>query len=115
MNKLTLLFSLLLMSLGSFASHVTGGNVSYECIGPNQFLITLTIYEDCATAFTSSTNQTVSISNDCGITGLTSVSLTNIIYQNQIAPLCPADLPNSSCNAGIYEHFWQGVVTLPAN
>ncbi len=93
--------------------------MSYECVGPNQFLVTLTIYEDCASAFISSANQTISVSNDCGITGLTSASLTNVVYQNQFSPLCPSAVSSSTCNGGtlpgMYEHIWQGVVTLPAD
>jgi len=106
-------------TLVSFASHIPGGNVSYECVGPNQFLVTLTIYEDCASAFISSANQTISVANDCGITGITSASLTNVVYQNQFSPLCPSAVSSSTCNGGtlpgMYEHIWQGVVTLPAD
>lgn len=43
------LFSLLLWSnLGnSFASHVIGGDISYRCLGNNQFEITFILYHDC--------------------------------------------------------------------
>ncbi|MFT7613978.1 MAG: hypothetical protein ACI9J3_002959 [Parvicellaceae bacterium] len=116
-----IIFCILLVctSLFSYSSHVTGGNVSYECVGPNQFLISVTIYEDCASGFITPTDITIQASNDCGIPGLTSAVLTNVVYQNQFAPLCPADLANSTCNGGtlpgMYEHIWQGVVTLPAD
>lgn len=119
MKHLTLLFTLLFFTLTSMASHIPGGNVSYECVGPNTFLVTLTIYEDCATAFLGPTDQTITITNDCGIPGLTSATLTNVVFQNPFAPLCPADLPNSTCNGGtlpgMYEHIWQGTVTVPAD
>jgi len=119
MPRIILCLALICTSLFSYSSHVTGGNVEYECIGPNQFLISVTMYENCASAFLNPADITIQVSNDCGIPGLTSAVLTNVVYQNQFAPLCPADLPNSTCNGGtlpgMYEHVWQGVVTLPAD
>jgi hypothetical protein len=37
----------LLFSLQSAANHILGGNISYECLGGDQYQITLTIYKDC--------------------------------------------------------------------
>ena len=119
MCRIYLTIFFVVSTLVSLASHIPGGNVSYECVGPNQFLVTLTIYEDCASAFISSADQTISVENDCGITGITSASLTNVVYQNQFSPLCPSAVSSSTCNGGslpgMYEHIWQGVVTLPAD
>lgn len=101
----------------SFASHVPGGNITYECVGPNQYLLTLTLFEDCGTAFTTNTNQTIDIENDCGYTGLTSVSAANTVFQQEVSQLCDAQLNNSECNGGtlpgIYMHQWTALVTLP--
>jgi len=69
----------------SQASHVPGGNITYECVGPNQYLLTLTLFEDCGTAFTSNTNQTIQIANDCGCTSLTSISMPNLVFQQDPA------------------------------
>ncbi|MBL4705039.1 MAG: hypothetical protein JKY54_10985 [Flavobacteriales bacterium] len=118
MKKLALvILAFIGISISSYASHVPGGNVTYECIGPNQYLITLNLYEDCGTAFTGTGNQTVTIDNDCGFTGLTSVSLTNTIYQLEVSQLCDLQIGNSECNGGslpgIYHHQWQAIVTLP--
>ncbi len=117
MKRLALAAIALCFTITSLASHVPGGNITYECIGPNQYLITLTLFEDCGTAFTSNTNQTIQIDNDCGYTGLTSLSLTNTVFQQEVSQLCDTELPNSECNGGplpgIYMHQWQAVVTLP--
>jgi gliding motility-associated-like protein len=120
-SKLTfcLIFCASMISFESRASHVPGGNIMYECVGPNQFLITLTLFEDCSTAFEGSGNQTVTISNTCGITGLTSVSLPNTVFQQEVSQLCDNQLSQSQCNGGnlpgVYMHQWQGIVTLPGN
>jgi gliding motility-associated-like protein len=99
------------------ASHVPGGNITYECVGPNQYEITLTLYEDCGTAFTGSGPQSITLSNDCGLANPT-VSLTNTIFQQEVSQLCPAQIGNSECNGGtlpgVWMHQWTAIVTLPA-
>ena len=45
--SLVFMFALLLSSANVFASHVVGGDVEYECVGPRQWKIRLTIYRDC--------------------------------------------------------------------
>ncbi len=115
-KTLTLFFALITGILSSYASHVPGGNVTYECVGPNQYLVTLTLFEDCGTAFTGQTNQNITITNDCGLVN-PSGSLPNTIYQQDISQLCPASMGQSECNGGnlpgIYMHQWQAVITLP--
>lgn len=105
------------LSLQSKASHVPGGNITYNCIGPNQFEITLTLFEDCGSAFEGSGNQTITITNDCGLTGITTLSLTNVIYQQEVSQLCPAMIGQSECGngtlPGVWMHQWTGIVTLP--
>ncbi len=100
------------------ASHVPGGNITYECVGPNQYLVTLTLFEDCGTAFTGNTNQNITISNDCGLVNPNG-SLPNTVFQQEISQLCPSSVNQSECNGGtlpgIYMHQWQAVITLPAD
>jgi gliding motility-associated-like protein len=98
------------------ASHVPGGNITYECVGPNQYLVTLTLFEDCGTAFTGNYDEYLTLTNDCGLAS-PSVTLPNIVYQQEMSQLCPAQIGNSECNGGtlpgIWMHQWQAVVTLP--
>lgn len=118
-NILALFIILLSYANISLASHVPGGNITYECLGNNQYLITLTLFEDCGTAFETNANESITISNDCGIAGLTTASLTNTVFQQEVSQLCSSQLPLSECNGGtmpgVYMHQWQGVVTLPAD
>lgn len=122
MKHLQQLFIFTLLSLVGMstmqASHVPGGSITYQCVGPNQFMITLTLFEDCGSAFEANGTQMVSINNACGIGGLTSVTLQNTIYQQEVSQLCSSQLPQSECNGGtlpgVYMHQWQGIVTLPA-
>jgi gliding motility-associated-like protein len=112
-------FSILfLIPTSSYASHVPGGNITYECVGPNQYAITLTLYEDCGSAFEGNGSQFITINNDCGIAGLTSATLPNVIYQQEVSQLCPAQIGSSECNGGnlpgVWMHQWTQIVTLPA-
>lgn len=119
MKKLLALFALIGFSLSTFASHVPGGNITYECLGNNQYLITLTLFEDCGTAFETNADESITIANDCGIAGLTNASLTNTVFQQEVSQLCIGQIGQSECNGGtlpgVYMHQWQGIVTLPAD
>lgn len=121
MRKILFVLLLLVINLFSLksvlASHVPGGNITYECLGNNQFKVTLTLFEDCATAFISNSPETITITNDCGITGLTSATLNMVVFQDEVSQLCAAALPSSECNGGtypgVYMHVYEGIVTLP--
>jgi gliding motility-associated-like protein len=106
-------------SMISFASHVPGGNITYECLGNNQYKIILTMYEDCGSAFIGdfgSLDEDIDINSDCGHS--LSLTLTNTIFQENISQLCPSSMAQSECNGGslpgVYRHQWEGVITLPA-
>lgn len=43
-----LIFYLLLQSAVAYAAHLVGGEISYECLGNNQYRIKLVVYRDCA-------------------------------------------------------------------
>lgn len=114
---LTLIFFTVLGLTQVKASHIPGGTLTYECVGVNQFKFRLTLYEDCGTAFQSSANVSIAVSNTCGLTGLTTVSLSNVIYQQEVSQLCPSSIAQSECSGGslpgIYMHVWENTVTLP--
>ena len=45
-NAVVLLF-LTFISLKNFATHIVGGEIYYDCLGNNNYAITLKIYRDC--------------------------------------------------------------------
>ena len=45
--RIFILFTLLFTGSNSFASHMIGGDVTYRCLGANNFEITITLYQDC--------------------------------------------------------------------
>ena len=90
-----------------------GSDLTYACIGPNQYRITLKVYRDC-NGISMPTSFAVSYSSaTCGASG--SVSLTRV-SATDITPLCPS--VTSACSGGsspfgVELHLYQGVVTLP--
>jgi len=117
MKKNILIILSLLLSYVSHASHVPGGNITYECIGPNTYVVTLTLFEDCGTAFTSNGTMSINVANSCGLPFASTVSLQNIIFQQEVSQLCASSMPLSECNGGslpgVYMHVWQDTITLP--
>ena len=48
-TRLLLVLALLAVMQSSVAEHLVGGEIFYECLGGDQYLITLKVYRDCYT------------------------------------------------------------------
>ena len=111
--SITLTFTLLL-ALNVKASHIAGGDLTYTCLGGNQYQINLNLFVDCL-GFDPGVTQTINFSSTCGGTATTSVSVTNP-GGTEISQLCPSQINNSTCNNGNLPGMWvfhfTGTVTL---
>lgn len=115
-----LIFSAFLFVLcgNLMASHVPGGNITYEYVGPNTWVITLTVFEDCGNSFMTNAAEQITATNTCGLNS-PNISLPNVIFQDEVSQLCPLILNQgqSECNGGafpgVYMHVWQDTITLP--
>lgn len=110
-----LLFS---MQQRADASHAMGADISYECLGNNQYRITLTYYRDCA-GISAPTSASIAISSAlCGVT-LPNLTLAQDPTRSniEVSQLCPQQLPQSRCNGGtlpgVQVFTYTGIVTLP--
>ncbi|WCL82166.1 gliding motility-associated C-terminal domain-containing protein [Saprospira sp. CCB-QB6] len=110
---------LLLLLLISFsglsplkATHFMGFDLTYSCVGPNQYLVTLKAYRDCDGASLGSSFNINYQSTSCGVSG--SLSLSRI-SATDITPLCPS--ATSACSGGstlgVEAHVYQGTLNLP--
>ncbi len=124
----SLLFFLIVIPNFSQASHISGGDITYECIGPNQYFITLKLFRDCSGISMSSTSSIV-FTNSCGLTNPTltlnlqdpatnaNCAGTVASCATEISQLCPTQISNSTCNGGTLPgmqlYTYTGVVTLP--
>jgi gliding motility-associated-like protein len=96
------------------ATHVEGGDITYQCIGGNQYIVTLSLYRDCAgvAAPTSVSLNFKSVS--CGQNfnaTLNKIPGTGV----EVTPICPTML--SVCSGGTFpgvqEYIYRATVTLP--
>ncbi|MDX2245895.1 MAG: gliding motility-associated C-terminal domain-containing protein [Bacteroidia bacterium] len=111
----SLIFSLFPVSR-SFATHAMGVDLTYQCLGGNQYQITLAFYRDCAGITTQPTYSIGVRSVSCGVNTTLTVNQVSAV---DISPLCPAQKPNSSCQGGflpgVEQYIYTGIITLPAN
>ena len=117
MNNLKLIWIglLTLFAVESSASHVLGGNITWQCLGGNQYQITFNMYRDCFGQSAPLSQETVFlIPSGCGVLPFSvNLSLTST---TEVSELCPIELANSSCNGGILpgaqQLVYSGTVTL---
>jgi len=99
------------------ATHVVGGDITYTCLGGNQYQINLAFYRDCAGVEPPIT-ATVDIKSVSCVKNwnliLTRVAGTNI----EVLPACPGQATRctnpQSLIPGIKECLYSGIITLPA-
>ncbi len=116
MNKkllTTLLFSFLIVA-SIKATHVQGGDITYRCLGGNQYEISLALYRDCAGVAAPTTVSINYRSASCGINQ--NVTLNRITGTGiEVTPICPSLA--TQCTGGTYpgvqEYIYRGIVTLP--
>jgi PKD repeat protein len=104
----------LLLSLATFsaqATHFSGGEIYYNCLGNDQYQVTLIIYRDCA-GIQLDPQFNVSFESPCD-NFTVQVNTPAGVEQSQ---LCDLVLPNSSCNGGtlpgIQQYTYTTTVTL---
>ena len=98
----------------AFASHAQSADITYQCLGGNQYKISLSFYRDCA-GVAAPTTATINISSaSCG------QNLTLTLNQLpgtgiEVSPICAS--MNTQCSGGAYpgvqEYKYSGVITLP--
>lgn len=117
--KTTILLLILSVSAqNGVASHIMGLDLTYECLGPNEYEFTLNFYRDCS-GVDAPTSAFISIeSASCG--EFLSESLTQDVANSgiEVSQLCPGN--TSTCDdpnaiyPGVEVYTYTGVVTLPA-
>ena len=94
------------------ATHMSGGEIYWECIGPNTYRIQLVVYRDCA-GINVDPSYTLQLTSPCGNRSLTVTTPGGV----EISQLCDMELPNSTCNGGtlpgIQQYIYSGTIVLP--
>ena len=104
---------ILLLALGIFlfgsqevhASHFSGADITYQCLGNNQYYVTLTLYRDCDGVGMSTQEFLNMTSASCGLNPAGVALQRDTFYE--VSQLCPAALSQSSygSGSGIYPGF----------
>ncbi len=94
-------------------SHAMGADLTYECLGPNQYRLTYSFYRDCS-GITAPSSVSVNFESSCFGSG--TVSLTPTLGSpTRISATCPgvATTCNGGSYTGIEEWIYTGIVNLP--
>lgn len=118
MNKGFTLVILLLVgifsSLSVYATHAVGADISYKCLGNNQYEITLNVYRDCNGISLGNKAHVDIKSNTCNVS--TGMNL-NRVFWKEISQVCIQDANNTACHGGplpgIQQHQYKGTFTFP--
>lgn len=100
----------------AFASHAQSADITYRCLGGNQYEISLSFYRDCAGVAAPATVSINLSSATCGENY--NLTLNPIPGTGQdVSPICSAF--NTQCSGGTYpgvqEFIYRGITTLPAS
>ncbi|HNK42855.1 MAG TPA: hypothetical protein PL002_16830, partial [Flavobacteriales bacterium] len=117
-NVLLAVCATLLWGDEAHATHAVGGQLTYQCVGVNQYLVTLKFYRDCngVAAPTNCTNgRRFNVkSASCGADFNQCFSLQSV---NIITPICPSEIDRCLDNSGTYgleEYIFTKLVDLSA-
>ncbi|MEO8148644.1 MAG: PKD domain-containing protein, partial [Bacteroidia bacterium] len=115
--SLTICFAVLLsiFSKTAYATHSMGADLTYTCLGGNNYKLRLSFYRDCS-GIAAPSNVTINIhSISCG-DSLNVVLLPIPGTGVEITPICTS--VTSTCNGGTFtgirEWIYEGIVTLPS-
>ncbi|MCP4440383.1 MAG: T9SS type A sorting domain-containing protein [Aureispira sp.] len=96
------------------ATHALGGDLVYQCVGPSQYKVTLSLYRDC-NGINYPGSRTITWTGACG----TGTVVATVVPGSRvdITPLCPGQA--SACNGGsgamgVEQQLYQAYITLPA-
>ncbi len=115
-TKIVLLFISLVvngLSYTSSASHLAGGEITYQWLQGNTYQFTLNLYRDCQ-GIPAPGSASLNFQG-CGVSGsiILGISGSPVL----VTPLCPSAVSQSSCNGGtlfsIQRITYTGVYTLP--
>lgn len=108
-NFIVLLF-LMFFTLKNFATHIVGGEIYYDCLGNNNYKITLKIYRDC--------NSSTSFDHPAviGVYDATGILFTKLnLYLEKVTEIPPIlnNCYSTSVNVCVEEGIYSTTVVLP--
>ena len=115
MRKLSLFIVLLFTGLSSWATHISGADFNYQCIGKDSFYITLNLFRDC-TGIAAPASANVQFTSSCGQSFSQRLIKQNGLNGTEISQLCPGSKNTSTCSGGpmpgMQQHIYAAIVVL---
>jgi type IX secretion system substrate protein len=114
---LTFLFASIVSPMNVSASHHVGGEITYEWIAGNVYILKAKLYRDCS-GITLPQNLNISYkSANCALAG--NKTLLMLGTPEQLPLICAAQDSNSTCNGGplyaVDRTLYQDTIMLPGN
>lgn len=103
------------------ASHALGAEITYECLGGDQYRVRLVFYRDCG-GIAAPTAPTISINSSCGNQNLGMTLLPpeppfppfdQYLVDYELPVYCAPSNCGSGNNPGIQQYIYEATVTLP--
>ena len=115
LKLLTVILATLLTSGNIFATHAQSADITYQCLGNNQYQIQVSFYRDCAGV---AAPNTVSVNFSSVSCNQNFNATLNRIPGTGIDVTQVCNTINTQCNGGNYpgvqEYIYRAIVTLPA-
>lgn len=120
MKKLIGIIAVLTLMLVGFnqkasATHISGTDFSWTCVGQDSFLITFNIFRDCS-GVSAPGSAFVNFASSCGGSTSATLVLQNGSTGTEVSQLCATSISNSTCNGGslpgMQQYTYTGIVVL---
>lgn len=98
----------------AYATHAQSADITYQCLGNNQYRINVSFYRDCSGATAPNSITINTSSNQCGQNfGTTIYQIPNTGID--VTPICNTltTVCNGGNTAGVEEYIYEGIITLP--
>lgn len=98
----------------AFASHAQSADLTYECLGGNQYRLTLSFYRDCAG--TTAPNSVPINASSASCNQNLNITLNQVPGTGQdVTPICPTMTTQCTggSNPGVQEYIYSGIINLP--
>jgi hypothetical protein len=96
------------------ASHAVGAELTYRCLGNNQYELNYVFYRDCS-GIAANPQIDIVVTNTCGLTNPLVTLTATSSSPTEITLVCP--IGNSTCHGGseigIQKWVYSGIITLP--
>ena len=114
LKKVILLLSFLLTFIPSKASHMMGGDITYECISPGKYKLTVKVYRDCRGISFNNPLMSAFCADGGSVSNSINLNYTRTAIKD-ITPICltgtgPCNPQNQTSGEGIEEHTFEAIL-----